>query len=210
MRPSSSGNASEGTVVTPPIRLLVEGKDFLNFACAELQDLGRRDVEVQDFGGVTELRQFLAGFVRTPGFSDVQSVGIMRDAENSAAAAFQSIKAACAAADLPVPERPGKRQGSRPSVTVLIVPTDQQSGMLETLLWRTVSRTSEAACVEDFLACVERIPDRKIVRRDKARMHAWIATQKHPEVSVGVAARKKYLRLDHSALSGVREFLQAL
>lgn len=39
-------------------------------------------------------------------------------------------------------------------------------------------------------------------------MHAYLATRDDPHVSVGVAARKGYWDLNHSALREVRSFLK--
>lgn len=45
------------------VQLLVEGKDARNFFEAFVRHLSLNDIEVQDFGGVDQFRQFLAGFV---------------------------------------------------------------------------------------------------------------------------------------------------
>ena len=210
MSVSSSSSGPKPIAITRATQLLVEGKDLVNFVCAHLSDLGRNDVDLHDFGGVADLRKFLAGFVTAPGFSTVRSVGIVRDAEKSATSALQSVRGACQSVGLPEPKRVGRRYGSGPSVTALILPDGSNPGMLETLLWHVVDGSPEAMCVEEFLACVERIPGRDVTRRDKARMHAWIATQERPEVSVGVAAKNGYLDLHHAALVGVRTFLRNL
>jgi len=193
-----------------PIRhvtqLLVEGKDLWNVAIAHLNSLGRHDVDVHDFGGVDQLADFLAGFVAHPRFFSVISIGIIRDAEESARAAWQSVQSACREVGL----SDSQGLGTGPAVSVFILPDGKESGMLETLLWATIRCSPEADCVEDFLACVDRIPGRTTKRRDKARLHAWIASQAQPGVSVGVAALKKYLPLQHPALEGFRTFLRNL
>ena len=206
----SSTSKSKPLAVTHPTQLLVEGRDLWNFADAQLIDLGRDDVDIQNFGGVTDLPEFLAALVAAPNFHAVTSIGIIRDAERSATSALSSVRSACRSANLPEPGQVAEPAGNGPSVTVLVLPDGENPGMLETLLWRTVEGNSEAQCVEEFLACVERISDRSVTNRDKARMHAWIATQKRPEVSVGVAARNGYLNLNHVTLTGVRSFLRDL
>ena len=191
------------------VQLLVEGKDARNFFEAFVRRLSLNDIEVQDFGGVDQLRQFLAAFVNESDFGTVRSIGVVRDAELSAAAAFQSVRDALEHSNLVAPQRPGESTSENPSVRVLILPGDGQPGMLETLLCRTLNRSPLNRCVDDFLQCAEESGHR-VQRRDKARAHAWLATQPLPHVSVGVAALKGYWDLDHQALDAVRQFLTAL
>ena len=81
------------------IQLLVEGKDTENFFKELVRRLSLPGVEVQDFGGVDQLRGFLAAFVVAPNFGMVRSIGVVRDAKQSAEAAFQSVRDSL---DLPV------------------------------------------------------------------------------------------------------------
>ena len=191
------------------IQLLVEGKDAENFFKKLVLCLSLPEVQVRDFGGVDQFRGFLAAFAVAPNFASVRSVGIVRDAEKSAEAAFQSVRDSLEHANLPAPQRPDESAGERPSVRVLILPGDGQPGMLETLLCRTLTEHPVTRCIDDFLRCAEESGQR-VQRRDKARAHAWLATQPLPHVSVGVAALKGYWDLDHRALEGVRRFLTAL
>ncbi len=191
------------------IQLLVEGKDAENFFRKLVLSLSLPEVEVQDFGGVNQFRRVLAAFVVAPNFGTVRSIGIVRDAEQSAEAAFQSVQDSLEHANLPAPRRQDESAGENPSVRVLILPGDGQPGMLETLLCRTLTENPVTRCIDDFLRCAEEL-GQHVQRRDKARAHAWLATQPLPHVSVGVAALKGYWNLDHRALEGVRRFLTAL
>lgn len=60
------------------IQLLVEGKDAENFFRKLALRLSLPEVEVQDFGGVDQLRGFLAAFAAAPNFGIVRSIGIGR------------------------------------------------------------------------------------------------------------------------------------
>ena len=191
------------------VQLLVEGKDAENFFRGFVRRLSLPEIEVRDFGGVDQFRRVLAAFVVAPNFGTVRSIGVVRDAEQSAEAAFQSVRDSLARADLPTPGRPGESAGENPSVRVLILPGGGQPGMLETLLCRTLTEHPMTQCIDDFLRCAEESGQR-VRRPDKARAHAWLATQPLPHVSVGVAALKGYWNLDHEALEGVRRFLTGL
>ena len=72
----------------------------------------------------------------------------------------------------------------------MILPGDDQSGMLETLLCKSFEESPVDACIDEFIACARELPDTKIQRLDKARAHAYLATRPLPHVSVGVAAEK--------------------
>lgn len=201
--------AQETIRIRGGVQLLVEGKDAQNFFREIVRRLSLPDVDVQDFGGVDQLRQFLAAFVAAPEFGNVRSIGIVRDAELSARGAFQSVRDALERAALPAPTRPDESARGNPSVRVLILPGDGQPGMLETLLCRTFAESPVARCIDDFLQCAEDA-GQPVHRRDKARAHAWLATHPLPHVSVGVAALKGYWNVDHQALDEVRRFVTAL
>ena len=192
------------------VQLLVEGNDERNFFEAFVRHLGlAAAVQIQVFDGKDQLREFLPALAGATGFRDVKSVGIVRDADDSAGAAFQSVRNWLTIAELPAPDRPEERAGERPSVSVLILPGSGDNGMLETLLCRTFAGTAVDRCIDGFLRCVEE-SGRPIHRPDKARARAYMATTHDPHVSVGVAAQKSHWSIDHAAFDGVRRFLRSL
>lgn len=81
------------TEIKSAIQLLVEGNDQRNFFEAFIDHLSLENIQIQNFGGVSELRDFLEGLVSSTGFRQiVQSLGIVRDAETFAGSAFQSVQ----------------------------------------------------------------------------------------------------------------------
>lgn len=192
------------------VQLLVEGNDPRNFFEALVRHMGLDDIQVQNFGGNDELRGFLRAFVLTSGFRDVGSLGIVRDAEADAQDAFKRVQSALRNAELPVPDAIDLRVEGPPSVSALILPGGGRPGMLETLLCETFAGSAEDDCVTEFLDCAGALRGAAITRPDKARAHAWLATQPEPHFSVGYAAQRGYWDLAHSALGGVRDFLRAL
>ena len=192
------------------IQLLVEGSDDRHFFQAFARRLSLDNIQVRDFGGVGELRRFLSGFVASPGFGEVRSVGIVRDAEASAQSAFQSVQSSLRNAGLAVPDRPREPKGDSPSVNVMILPDDRSSGMLETLLCETLVEDPVNGCVDAFFDCVRGLDSVDMRRPDKSRAHAYLSTKPEPQFSVGVAAQRGYWDLEHSALDGVRGFLRTL
>lgn len=147
------------------VQLLVEGNDVRNFFEAFIKHhskkLSLRKIQIQNFGGVSELRDFLEGFVSMTGFHNVRSIRIVRDAEmqdaeKSAENAFKSVQDTLKNAELPVPDCPEKREvKDKLAVEVLILPGgDHKKGMLETLLCQTFADTEIDGCIDEFFQCV--------------------------------------------------------
>src|SRR6266849_5180434 len=115
--------------------LLVEGKSSFQFFKALLRVLRLLNlIEIRNFGGVTDFSAYLEALVATPGFTNVVSLGIIRDAEDSAQAAFASVCSSLRTARLDQPERPSSVTSGSPRVSVFILPDCAASGMLETFL----------------------------------------------------------------------------
>lgn len=190
--------------------LLVEGNDPRNFFEAFVRHLSIDNIQIQNFGGITQLRDFLEGLVGATGFRVVESIGIIRDAETSAESAFQSVQSSLKNAALPVPNMPERRTDTSPAVTVLILPGNNQQGMLETLLCESFAGTPENDCIDAFFACVDALPNASIKRPEKARARAYLTTKSDPHLSVGVAAKRNYWDLDHPIFDRVRDFLKTL
>lgn len=192
------------------VQLLVEGKDSEGFFKALIRHLGLTSVQIQDFGGVNDLRNFLRAFVSGPDFPLVTSIGIVRDAEASSTRAFESVQGSLKGVELPVPHAAGQLLGDRPAVAVMILPGANRAGMLETLLNETVRGDQVQSCIDDFFRCVKKHCGKQVRRPDKARAHAYLATKPDPHLSVGFAAERGYWNLDHQALEPLRAFLREI
>ena len=192
------------------VQLLVEGRDEVNFFSALVDFHNIDPVQIQNLEGKDKLRKFLAALRRAPGFETVRSLGVVRDADESPASAFQSVRDSLRNAGLPAPNRAEERSGEAPAVTVFILPGDNRPGMLETLLRESFAGGPEDRCVEEYLACVGGLPGVSIDRPDKARVHAWLASRPDPHVSAGMAAKKGYWDFNHPAFDDLRAFLSGL
>lgn len=206
------------------VQLLVEGNDGLNFFKAFIKHhskkLSLEEIQIQNFGGVSELRDFLEGFVGMTGFHNVRSIGIVRDAEmqdaeKSAENAFKSVQDALKNAGLPAPDCPEKRkEDDNLAVEVLILPGgDHKKGMLETLLCQTFAGTKIDGCITKFFECVNPLLEEPIKkhREDKARAFAYLMTRpKPPHSSMGLAVERRYWDPNHEVFAGIREFLKRI
>ena len=193
------------------IQVLVEGNDQRNFFEAVVDHLELEGVQIQNFGGVDELRPFVSDIAKSEEFADiVESLGIVRDAEVSAQSAFQSVQSSLQNAGLPVPAQPRVHAGDSSTVAVLILPDDNSPGMLESLLCRTFARALVNDCIDSFFECARAATGNELHRPEKARAHAYLSVQRDPHVSVGFAAQRGYWNLNHATLSGVHDFLRSL
>lgn len=83
--------------------LLVESRDPKELFIRMLRRQGIQDVQVMDFGGVSQLRGYLGALKAVDGFEQVRGLAIIRDAETSARNAFISVRNALKAQGLPAP-----------------------------------------------------------------------------------------------------------
>ncbi len=175
-------------------QLLVEGKDAEEFFSAFLNYMGLTDkVQVQNFGGIDELGGFLKALKSTHGFAQmVTSLGMVRDAETDAAAAFQSVCSALNRARLNEPMKPMIPAGQNPQVNVLILPNATSCGMLETLLLQAVKSDPVVECIEQYFKYVEQRKGSLPKNMPKARVQAFLASRPRPGLLLGQAAHVGY------------------
>ena len=193
--------------LTSPAQVLVEGLEPKNLLRVFCKSWGLSGIEIHDFGGVRELRDYLTTFKVVSGFRNVSQLGIIRDAEQSAQSAFASIQDSLRDAGLGIPEEPRAPSSGRPSVSVFILPDGVSQGCLESLLWRSIEEHPKARCIGEYIECME-LGHLNVAQGDKARILAWLAAQRRPTDSIGVAARMNYWDPMHEAFADIRLFLQ--
>lgn len=196
--------------LSKPKQLLVEGRDAEAFFYPFVEKMGLQDtIQIHDYGSITELAAFLKQFVRTAQFKrlPVRSIGIIRDAEQDATAAFQSICTALHNAELAAPDQPCTPTKQDPTVNVFILPDSENTGMLETLLLRAVKDEPGFACVDQYLECVIQSTGIAPKPIDKAKLLTFLASRPDIKPLTGFAARAGYLNLASQAYEPLRNFL---
>ena len=209
--------------VVTPTQILVEGKDDLNFFDEFIKhafgEEMRSNIQLHSYGSNTELKEYLVSLEMAQGPIKIESVGIVRDADESEASALQSLQGALRSADInwPIPDEVNARAQGTPSVTALILPGGGQPGALETLLCKTL--TDElTVCVDEYFKCAERCIEEasshNTAKRDKGRARVYIAAKKRPYLSLGYSFKVKdkdednYWDFEHDAFGIVRRFLE--
>jgi hypothetical protein len=193
-----------------PKVLVAEGRDAVAFFRRVGDSLGLTDLQVIDFGSVSELRRRLLQLPNVPDFPRIEALGIIRDAETDPDAAFRSVSGALQRASLPVPPAPGQMVGNRPRVGIFILPDATTRGSLETLLLRTIATDPAVPCIDAFFACLEQQTAIRPANQDKARVHAFLASRADPAIRSGQAFDAGYWPQDSPAFEPIKGFLRGL
>lgn len=184
--------------------LLVEGTTPLNFFTAALRHLGLEDqVEIRDFGGITQLATFLQTLAATADFREkVRSLGVTRDAEASAAGARASVDSAITRAAL----------GAGVRTAVFIFPDNDSPGNIESLCLQSVADSPIMQCVNAFVDCAANGGTvwAQGYEQDKARVQIFASTLESPTGFAGLAAYRGAWPWTSPAFNEVFGFLRSL
>lgn len=198
------------------LALLVEGKDEIGFFGAILKQMGVTDaVWIGDVGGKDQFPAKLPAALNIPGFrQNCRAYAIIRDADLSADASFDSIKGLLAKFSQPVPSQRGIfTVGTVPRVGVYIMPGNSETGMLESLCMQSVADHAIIPCIDAFMQCVEVVagpPSNPHKFRAKSFLAARSSADAKDCPSVGIAAQRGYWSLDHACMTDLRNFLRQL
>jgi hypothetical protein len=165
------------------------------------------EIQLLPVGGKEQFRPRLKALVNTSGFTNVQSLGIVRDADTDPRATFLSVCDALRAANLTAPQHPLIPAGQNPQVAVLILPNHNTSGMLEDLCLQAVHEDPAMPCVESYFNCLQATGLCIFNTRAKARVQTFLASKDKPGLRLGEAAEAGYWPWGHEVFSPVKEFL---
>lgn len=194
--------------------ILVEGDDDKRVLEALLKTLKLdHNIQVLEFGGINKYREYVRTLPGLPKFRQVESLGIILDADKNAQSAMQRARDGLANAKLPAPKKPLQILGPRPQTSVFVWPDCESPGTLETLCLSSVEDHAELTCIESFLACIktETGYEPQNGKREKAKLQSFLATHpKKPFRLIGDAADANVWPWDHPAFDLIKEFLRSL
>ena len=198
--------------------LLVEGKDEERFFSALLEsELSGSVSECQVIAlGKNRFRPRLQGLAIHIRGSSVRSIGVVRDADEHPAGALQSVCDALAAADFPKPGLHGAIVETNPRVGVFVMPDGHSPGALEALCRQSAESEPAGSCVLEYLDCLKKREgwgdgtERNTAQRDKAFVHAYLASREDPVARTGEGAQQGVWNFRHEAFRPVTEFLRKL
>lgn len=171
---------------------------------------------MSDFGGITELKDYLKQLTVLPNFETVETIVIVRDAETDATAAINSVKTSLKNAGLPVPVKPYKFAGSSLKVAYVIFPGFIEdanrsgvlpAGTLEDLCLEVVKDDQVFECVNIYINCLKE-KGQDVPYLHKTKLHAYLSGKgKFVGLKVGEAAKVGAWDWNHPKLSHFRQII---
>jgi len=196
------------TTIECPSVLVVEGRDEVRFFQALLKHMQVPDVQVLEIGGKTNLTSNLKALMRSPGYTRLARLGVVRDADNDPQAAFQSVGHSLQTAGLAVPTAAAQLCGGKPAVGVLILPHDG-TGALEDLCLSAVGNDPAIPCITAFFDCV--VPLLGAPRHiGKAKVQAFLSCRREEGKRLGEAAEAGYWPWDAPCFDAVKHFIRSI
>jgi len=189
--------------------IAVEGNDEVNFFNCLLKDMGFDNYAVEGVGGTRRFNDYFSALVQSSDFSNVDTIIVIRDADESAENAFESIKNVLISVNLEPPKKVNYFSNSIPKVGVFIMPGDSEKGMLEDLCLRTVKDHPVMELIDVFVKFVLKLekPPKNIA---KSKAQVFLAAMPDIVCSVGLGAAKGYWDFNSEELLALKSFLNHL
>ncbi|RAQ40288.1 hypothetical protein B9S53_16685 [Arthrospira sp. O9.13F] len=187
--------------IDKPKLIIGEGNEERIFFSTLIKYLEIEDIQVQSYDGKGNLGKFLKSLHLIPGYQQLQSLGITRDADDSFESASESI-------DNFISNSNFSTTGTV-KITKFIMPDNGSPGMLEDLCLKSIA-ASEIQCAETFLECIYNCCQRTPKNLAKAKIYTWLASQVNPGKRLGEAAKSGYINLKDEAFQQLGEFIKNL
>lgn len=197
-------------------QIFVEGADAKYFFIWALEEYKIEDVQVVDFGGIRDLTNFLRTWKKLENFHMIESMLIVRDAEQSADDAMKSICGGLSCNHLPAPQQAysfsdGKTEtGQKIRIGIALLPNRLAStGTLEDLCLNMVEDAQYLDVVNDFLARAANLE--KLAHEHKSRVHAYLSVKnKYVGMKIGEAAKAGAWNWGCEDMKEIRSMIEAL
>ncbi len=185
--------------IEKPKLIIGEGKDEEYFFSALIKYLEIDNIQVNSYGGKTNLNNYLNVLRSLDSFSNLRSLLITRDADNSFEDTYKSIDGSMTL----IKERENLK------IKTFIFPDNKSSGMLEDLCLKAIDG-SDIDCIEEFFQCVKKNTSREPNEFSKAKIHAWLSTQLQPYKRLGEAAKSGYIDWKNENFNDLINFIKSL
>lgn len=191
--------------------LLVEGKDEVEFFKSFFKHLNINNIQVIDMLGKTNFRDNIKLLSISPNIEIVKIIGAVRDADDSAQAAFNSLKDSFVKVNWNPADKPYIFSSKTPSIGIFIMPgANQDNGMLEDLCLESINDCPRLKCVDDYIKCVESLGKEQLNKLSKRKILTYLASQKKFVRDLGLAAQKHIWDFDAQAFDELKAFLHRL
>jgi hypothetical protein len=192
--------------------VLCEGEDDKKVISGLCEANSIDGLEVQPYKGRDNLRAFVRALTKRPDFvrGEIESVGIVQDADQDGRAAWERVRDAVEAAFGVVLVEPAKPVGERPRIAGFVLARQgEDRGVLEDLCLTAVSQQAGYFCLEDYFRCLTEKTGKQTFH-PKAKFRAWMASQSDYDLRTGLAAEQGYVPYTNAAFDALRDFLRGL
>ena len=196
--------------------LVVEGLDAQMFCVWALDAYKLDDIEVWNFGGITQLTEYMQAFKLRTGFNLVKTIGVIRDAENDKLGAERSIKKSFKDSGFIVPQNMLEWQvGGSIKTGYMILPgkddlyDENGKGALEHLCLGSINDDCLLECVNEFTGLVKG-KSISLPCEHKTKLNSYLAITQYVGMKVGEAAKAGAWDWQSPAMEVFHEFLQSM
>ena len=172
--------------------LVVEGNEDRYFFSKWLEHLGKHgECHFAVCDGKDNIAIELVNILIDDNFINIDQIGIICDNDYSESRhgkqafevvleeivrANQEVKESGPLRELPIPEQPRQPIGNRPSISVLLLPADEEDGMLESLVLKAIGQNDIMDCVDEYFCCLNKAGlELKKARESRSRLSVYIS-----------------------------------
>jgi len=211
-------SSKDTSILTSRSVVLVEGNDEVGFFKALVKSMGLtlgKDIQVWSVNGKNNYKSEFEAFLITPGFENVKSYGLIRDADNNALGALASIQKLLRDTQQPCPDRHAvcvRGSNKDLKVGIFIMPGyGATKGMLEDLCLQSIEGHRIRPHMEQYISHIKREMQADAPKNEsKAKVLAFLAGMKQSVSQLGIAAQKGCWPLDNDAFTEIRDFIREL
>lgn len=210
----------ENKIIEKKFVILCEGLDAQRFLISFLEsDLAKsidsklaEDVQVLDFGGITQLEMFLANMQNMDGYRLVKKILVIRDAEHDSNGAICSIHRSMEAVNLNAPKHLGVWSDGDVQTAMFLFPdfdSSDQTGALEDLCIELLDSEDKLILkkAEIFLLNIQKT-GRAFPRMFKNKLHTTLsANDKFVGMKIGEAAQAGAFNWNNGKMRQFAEFI---
>ena len=168
------------------------------------------DIQLIQAEGIGNYSAQLQYIVNRSHPGDPRGIGIVRDADEDAGRAFESVRDLVRRSGLDPPDSHNHYSEGEPSVGIFIMPDGRSPGSIETLCRHSVSGENGFGCVETFIQCMRENDALESRSEDKTFVHAYLASRNRSEAAVGTGAQRGYWNFDSHEFDDLKDFLRLL
>ncbi|MDE2951358.1 MAG: hypothetical protein OXT68_11385 [Chloroflexota bacterium] len=191
----TSRNLTAGVQIPADVTriLVVEGPEDKTFFCGLAEQLGiSKELYIVVCNGKDKLEPVLKSILNDGNFHSFEHIGIICDNDfpdiRNNRSALRVVQDEIDSANvsineivksrrqLPRPENPRVPAGTKPKVSVLLLPNDERDGMLEDLVLEAIGKNDITNCVDEYFTCLNNTGlSAREARKSRSRLSVYIS-----------------------------------